>query len=61
MKEYYTIFNNKLAGKLMARGFVLFAMGKKYYTEDKYRNTYIFNKTENLMKAVAEITGNEYK
>jgi len=66
-REKYTIFNGKLAGKLMVKGFVLISMGKKYCKDDKddkddkYKNTYNFNKTENLMRAVAELTDNVYR
>ncbi|MGK4040963.1 DUF5659 domain-containing protein [Heyndrickxia oleronia] len=46
------IFNQKLAGFLMMRGFVLHGLEKSHF--DNRRNVFIFNQSENIEKTIQE-------
>jgi hypothetical protein len=53
MKKEYIIFNNTMAGKLMASGFVLKRMGKSH--KNPNLNIFFFNESEDLLKKIEEI------
>jgi len=50
--DYFKIFNQKLAGKLMTRGFVL--QGLEPNPNGKF-NVFLFKDSEELRKAIEEI------
>lgn len=47
------IYSQKVAAKLMLKGFVLIGMGKNHKKEDK--NTFYFKDSDELKKALNEI------
>ena len=46
------VFNQRVAGYLMLRGFVLKGINK--YHKNPYMNVFIFNDTEELRRAISE-------
>jgi len=53
MKKDYIIFNQKLAGYLMTKGFVLKKMDKTT-RDNSNRNVFYFNETNDLVRIVEE-------
>jgi hypothetical protein len=53
MKKEYIVFNQKLAGYLMQKGFVLKRMGKSDKKDSKL-NIFFFNESDDLLKSIAE-------
>lgn len=53
MNRDYIIFNQKLAGLLMTKGFVLKRM-EKTTRDNSNRNVFYFNETEDLVRIVEE-------
>lgn len=53
MKKEYIIFNMRLAGKLMAMGFVLKRM-EKTDRDSSNRNVFYFNESDDLERIVKE-------
>lgn len=51
MKRDYVIFNQRLAGELMMRGFVLKRIGRTN-RDGSNRNVFYFNESEELLKIV---------
>ena len=49
-----TIFNQKLCGYLMMKGFVLVAMSKNKHCTNK--NVFFFNNSEELQESINEFT-----
>lgn len=58
MKKDYAIFNMRLAGRLMADGFVLRGM-KKRDKEGSRLNVFFFKETDELLKKIEEFKLNK--